>query len=353
MVITEGTVTGDCIIGPQVKDEHFNRLREPAHLVYHTAHMKPATQLLPPPRWHRLRPLMYGLLAVFAGWCIHLFSHDLAQMPAIDVDRYAGAIALCGGLSLVNYGLRIVRWQAFLSRLGHDFTVLRSSLYYVAGFAFTLSPGKVGELARVRYYQAHGVPGATVTAAFFVERLLDLLAVLGMALLIFTQVLAGDSYQPLLILTTVLLIGIALMLAWVPWDKLGQKHPLLNKVAQTLTQARALLSPGLLLWAILLSALAWGSEGIGLAVLIDVIPGHDITTATASGIYAIAVLAGALSFMPGGLGGTEAVMAALLHQHGLTLGEAVLITLLCRLLTLWFAVLLGWLAIFILKFSHD
>lgn len=302
-------------------------------------------------RW--FRPILYALLLLFAAWCVKLFWHDLAQMPALDWDRFSQAILICGLLSLLNYGLRIVRWHLFLNRLGHGFGWRHSSLYYVAGFAFTLSPGKVGELARIRYYQSHGVPAATVTAAFFVERLLDLLAVLAMALLIFTQVIEGDHYQGLLWLTAALLVGIAVSLAWVPWQRLEKVHPLLSKLSHMLTDARALLSPGLLLSAVMISVVAWASEGIGLAVLLEPLShngtGHDISVAVAAGIYAIAVLAGALSFLPGGLGGTEAVMVALLHQHGISLGEALLVTLLCRLLTLWFAVILGWLAIFVLR----
>jgi uncharacterized protein (TIRG00374 family) len=53
---------------------------------------------------------------------------------------------------------------------------------------------------------------------------------------------------------------------------------------------------------------------------------------------------GALSFLPGGLGSTEAVMTTLLVAHGFAVGNAVLVTLVCRLVTLWLAVLLGWVA---------
>lgn len=75
-----------------------------------------------------------------------------------------------------------------------------------------------------------------------------------------------------------------------------------------------------------------------------------ISLATGVGIYAIAVLAaGALSFLPGGLGGTEAVMGVLLIAFGTDSATAVAITLLCRIATLWFAVALGGVAVGILS----
>jgi uncharacterized membrane protein YbhN (UPF0104 family) len=61
------------------------------------------------------------------------------------------------------------------------------------------------------------------------------------------------------------------------------------------------------------------------------------------------VLIGGLSFLPGGLGSTEAVMTTLLGKMGYALGDALLITLSCRLVTLWLAVILGWLAVLILR----
>jgi uncharacterized protein (TIRG00374 family) len=63
----------------------------------------------------------------------------------------------------------------------------------------------------------------------------------------------------------------------------------------------------------------------------------------------VAVLLGALSFLPGGLGSTEAVMSGLLHAHRFPVSQALLVTLTCRLVTLWLAVLIGWLAIFALR----
>ncbi len=53
------------------------------------------------------------------------------------------------------------------------------------------------------------------------------------------------------------------------------------------------------------------------------------------------MLAGAISSLPGGLGGSEATMIALLSLCGVPLPIAISATVLIRLATLWFAVLLG------------
>lgn len=58
-------------------------------------------------------------------------------------------------------------------------------------------------------------------------------------------------------------------------------------------------------------------------------------------IYGLAISIGALSFLPGGLGGTEATMIFLLGVTGASVADAGAATILLRLATLWFAVLIG------------
>ena len=67
----------------------------------------------------------------------------------------------------------------------------------------------------------------------------------------------------------------------------------------------------------------------------------DISIGVLAGVYAIAMIVGALSFLPGGLGSTEAVMMLLLLSVGVENSAAVSATLICRVTTLWFAVALG------------
>ena len=89
-----------------------------------------------------------------------------------------------------------------------------------------------------------------------------------------------------------------------------------------------------------LGVLAWLAEGVGFWWLLDAL-GHPLPFAAAVFVYAFAMLVGGLSFLPGGLGSSEAVMIGLLSLHGLPEAAAVTATLICRLATLWFAVGLG------------
>ena len=300
--------------------------------------------------------LYYGALFGFLAWCIISFRADIAQIKLMPVLQAWDKVLLAVVLSLLNYLLRVIRWTAYLTRLGHSIKFSFSALTYFAGFAFTLSPGKVGEMVRGRYLQKAGVPLSNTAAAFFVERLLDLLAMMALA----TLAVAYSKYESLIWGAVVVIVLIMAVLALAPWasitlwmDGLHWWPPFLKKLShsllRTLISAKALLQPGILISGFLLGLLAWGCEGVGLMVIGEISPDIGMGVTAAIGIYSVAVIVGALSFLPGGLGGTEAVMVALLAAHGYAMPDAILLTLVCRLLTLWFAVVIGWIAVFKLQ----
>jgi uncharacterized membrane protein YbhN (UPF0104 family) len=301
------------------------------------------------------------VLGLFGAWCLHNFQKDLRQINLNSLHGGWWAVAVSGSLSLFNYALRITRWQFYLRHMGHRLPWGFSALSYMAGFAFTLSPGKVGEMVRARYYTAYKVPLNDVTGAFFAERLMDLIVILLLALVMLA---ALPSYHLVMWLGTGLIGGVVATLLIMPWARVQtwlQEHPradrahikLFHAAATMLLGARRFLSPGLLLGALALGLVAWGSEAVGFKIVGDVIhPLAPLSWTSGIGIYATATLVGALSFLPGGLGSTEAVMASLLYAQGFGVPEALLLTLVCRVLTLWLAVVIGWLCVWLLRHEH-
>ena len=303
------------------------------------------------------RYLFPTLVAVFAVACLYGLRADIAAVSLAPLVRAWDLVVLAALCSLVNYALRIIRWQRYLARLGRPMPLGFVGLTYIAGFAFTVSPGKVGEMARARYYSRFGVALSDVAGAFFVERLMDVIAMMALAALIAVTL---PRYHGAMWSAGALVVTVLIMLAIVPWSRLattleGRRHLPRTVVsfgvgaAKALVAARSLLSPGPLLMGFLLGLVGWGLEGLGLYALGSMFPAVWLAPAAGVGIYAVAVLVGALSFLPGGLGGTEAVMTALLATQGYSVGDALLITMACRIVTLWLAVLIGWLAVFALR----
>lgn len=287
---------------------------------------------------------LYGLFAVFAVWCGVAFQRDIAQINLASLEHAGGTILLVTGLSLFNYVLRVVRWRMYMAKLGHVLPWSFTALSFMAGFAFTLSPGKLGEMVRARYYVPKGLSMSSLTGAFFIERLLDLLVMILLASAVLAEL---EKYQFFFWIAVGLVGGILAVLAVVPWGRI--RLPVGQGVVRTLSHARGFLAPGVLVAGLGLGLVAWFAEAWGLKLLADIQLAEPIALSSAVGIYALAIIVGALSFLPGGLGSTEAVMAALLYAHGMTMPQAILTTLICRLLTLWLAVLIGWLCVWHLR----
>jgi len=109
-------------------------------------------------------------------------NHVLSLLPSL-----AQAIPVLMVFSLCSYVLRYLRWRWLLGRSGYSVAWFYGFLAYIAGFAFTATPGKVGELIRVRYYTKIGVPSEISFGAFVYERALDLIVVLVLASLLISR----------------------------------------------------------------------------------------------------------------------------------------------------------------------
>ncbi len=284
----------------------------------------------------------YFGFTLWAGW-----RDVLAALTAVGVVGMGAAL----GLSLINYGLRLARWRSYLAALGHPLPGGANAAIYFSGFAFTTTPGKAGELLRGVFLAEHGMPMLRSAAAFLSERLSDLLAVVLIALPGLAVLPFG---LPVVIVGVMAVVGVAVTLGL--GDRLvglahrpteGSAGPLrktARHVALLLFEARRCHTLRLSMSSTVLSLAAWSAEAFAFWFVLHRL-GLDIGLWFAMSVYALAMLAGALSFLPGGLGGSEAVMAALLVWKGVPAPQAAAATIVIRLATLWFAVALGLIAV--------
>lgn len=247
------------------------------------------------------------------------------------------------GLALISYGLRAVRWMGMLGHMGYSLPRGAGMTVYIAGFALTLTPAKAGETIRAMYLLPWGVPVGASVAAFVAERLMDLVAVTGLS------VLAGWGGQGFTWAVPVVAAGGAAILMLVRSrllpDVVGR---IMGRAAgdaliQAVGPLHALLRLQVWMRWVGPTLLAWGAQGVAFHLVVTGL-GHAGPLPGLVGLYCLAILLGALSFMPGGLGATEAALVILLEQHGLGVADAVAAGLVTRGLTLWLAVLLGSLA---------
>jgi uncharacterized protein (TIRG00374 family) len=250
-------------------------------------------------------------------------------------------------LACVNYALRFTRWQLYLRHQGITVPRGDSAIVFGSGLSLAITPAKLGELVKSYLLrELHDVPVVKTAPIVVAERVTDLIALLGVAVV----GVALYGMQTTLVLAAAALIATGLaLLAWprpTRWILLFVTGPAkLRKLRQPLLDMydglASLCGPKTLLVATAIAVPAWACECVGFGLIINAFPGVECDFGLAFVIYAATTIAGALSFLPGGLGVTEGGMALLLGQAGVEKAAALGATLLTRLATLWFAVVVG------------
>jgi len=284
----------------------------------------------------------YLALSIWAGW------RDLLDAVAA-VGIVGAGVAL--GLSLLNYLLRFARWQHYLRLLGHSVPRLESFRIYIAGFALTTTPAKAGEIVRCVFLKPYGIKYSESVAAFFAERLSDLIAILIIAAI---GVSSHAAARPWVMGLGAIIVGLLLTLQNPRWlerlKELGRQirwrrvRELSTSVIEMVLQFRRCFTLSAMTYSTVLAVFGWAAEALAF-YLVAIWMGADISLAEAWFIFGFATLVGAISFLPGGLGSTEAVMVGLLLLNGMSESQAIACTLFVRVTTLWFAIVLGLIAL--------
>jgi len=264
--------------------------------------------------------------------------------------RAVSPLTLAGLLLLVlaGYLVRFGRWHWYLRHLGETVPWQDNLKAFLASFALTATPGKAGESVKAYFLKrSSNVDPARSLAGLFAERFTDVFSVV---LVICVGLFSLPQGRWIVLgIGGVQIAGIAL-LQRPQWVRRGVLLPLarwpkarqwVRPVDNMLTDTSALLRPRVLLGGILLGGLPWVGEGVAMYVLFDALGAEAIALHEAILIHAAATLFGAVTFLPGGLGGHEAASVSLSLLYGATQAQAVAATVLTRLLTLWFAVIIG------------
>jgi uncharacterized protein (TIRG00374 family) len=299
-------------------------------------------------RWRDLVLLVGLLLLVVAGLAglaaATGWEETLRAFDSLD----ASGIAILLALSLANYVCRGLRWHIFANRLGLPTGLGQNLRHFLGGFAMSVTPGRVGELVRMRWIRREtGWPFERTAPLVLVDRAADLAAmavILALAIALSASGMTGGIPVALLAIAGAVVATRPTLLRLVgdAGHALTRKAfpRLFVRVRRAAQSLSAFNGADLLLLAGVLGLVGWMAEAYAFHLLL-VWLGADIGLWKAAGIFVFATLAGGLTGAPGGLGGAEAAMVALLALDGVPLEVAVPATLVIRVTTLWLAILIG------------
>ncbi len=253
-------------------------------------------------------------------------------------------------LIIISYIIRFLRWKIMLKSIDLNPPILKNIYIWMGSFAFTATPGKAGEAVRIILFNKEcNLPNIPVLLALIIERLTDAFAVLIIFILNFNFFPIIDYKKNINFILIFLIISLSILLI--------QKRKELKNLLSFLTEKllpkeklklnsdnlaimKTLIHPKNISISIILGLIAWIIEGTSFFIILK---GFDVSISWLGATFAhtTSSLIGALTFMPGGLGATEASTIGLLTLQGIPLSIATSSTLLIRIMTLWFATILG------------
>lgn len=249
-------------------------------------------------------------------------------------------------LSFLNYFARFLKWDYYLSVVKVKMKKTDSLSTFMSGLIMSVTPAKLGEVLKsVLVKEITGEPISKTAPIILAERITDFLSLLLIAIV---GALVFDYGGNITILVTVFFIVLIIIISnkqiALPLINFSEKIPFVKKYIHNIHSAYEnsyqLLKIKPLIFMTLLSLVSWGFECWGYyIILLNFNINFGLLWASFS--YSFSTIVGAISMLPGGLGLTEGSLTFLLVQKKVPVDISVATTFIVRVVTLWFAVIVG------------
>ncbi len=249
-------------------------------------------------------------------------------------------------LSMCNYIFRFLKWDYYLSVLKVKIKKIDSLSIFMSGLLMSVTPGKMGEL--LKSYLVKEVTGTVMSKTFpviFVERITDFISLIFITLIgayVFNfgrEIIIGVGVFYLLVLVIISNRRIALaVIGLLEKIKFLKKH--MESIHNAYESSYQMLRPWPLFYTTIISIISWSFECWGYHLILINFK-IEVSFLWAAFSYGFAIIVGAITMLPGGLGVTEGSLTFMLVRNNFPKDLAVASTFIVRIVTLWFALVVG------------
>lgn len=291
--------------------------------------------------------LVVGVISAVSVWLAWQTSSDLSQRVSF------ASLAPILSAAAVSYSLRVLRFHYFLTRSGVPISLRNTAVVQAVGFALSVTPGHIGEVFKLHLIRERaGTPVAQTAPLLLLDRLTE-----GGGFLILTTLsLPGlPAFESRMSVPAWLVVGLGAIVLFavaqrfwnraasvedLPLSRIAAVRKFLPHLINFWNGVKTGFTPAQILGGLAISSVARFSDGLVVLFAARMF-GTELTLPAAVFILAVSGLTGGLSFLPAGTGAVETTMTGLLVVNGATLTNALSITLLARLATLWLWVAMG------------
>ncbi len=256
--------------------------------------------------------------------------------------------------SFAVFVVRLIKWRFYLIKMGEKIPSKDVFLSFFAALSLSFSPGKIGDLLKSYYLnERHSVRFTKTFSIILMERMTEVYSLI--LIVFFGSIIFGNNS-----LITVLIFILAHLLIFIVIKKeyyeliLSKLHRY-ERIQKYLKYFQSLygnlielIKLKIFIPSMLLSLLSWIFEFIAIFTILTTFKiKHNFYEI--SYFYSFSTLLGSISFLPAGIGIMDTSFSFILILLGFDENSVLASTIMIRISTLWFGILLGILTLIIFR----
>ena len=298
--------------------------------------------------------LILVLVAVVGIYAIFLFISDFSIISEKISNFKINYLPLILFLVSASWVPIIVKWHFLLKNCEIHVPLKKSIAVFFAGVAFEITPGQIGSLIKSQLLKtSSNIPRTKTVPIIVAEKVYDLIGAI-LASIIGIIILGMDFY--LIIIAILALAVIFFFMFYRPASEIFFKRitktKFFSKYVDNMSEFHAIIQKSTNVKAvticILLGVTYWFIISAAAYYILIAFDVNVLDYLTVLAIYTTSILLGAISFVPAGIGVAEGSIAGLFTLNGIDVSTALILSVMIRVLTLWFSVSVGFIA---LKFT--
>ena len=295
------------------------------------------------------------LVAVIGIYAIFLFTSDFNLVSEKITNFKISYLPLILLLVSTSWIPIFIKWHLLLKNCEVNIPLRKSIAVFLSGSAFTtITPGQVGALIKSQILKtSSNIPRTKTVPIIMIENVYDLIGAI-IASIIGIIIL---GIQPYLIIIAILVLTIIFFFMYYrPASELFFKRitktKFFSKRVDNISEFNKIIqkstNPKVATICILLAVTYWFIISIAVYYTLIAFDISILDYLEVLAIFTTSILLGAISLIPGGIGIAEGSIAGLLTLNGIDVSTALVLSVMIRVLTLWYSVGVGFIA---LKFT--
>jgi len=278
--------------------------------------------------------LMIVLISIYVAF---ILSSDITKINESIMKMKPSYLLIAIFLWISGNLIKTIRWHFFLKEFDNQIPFKQNFQYYLAGLAFIISPGRIGEIVRSPYIKRdHGVSISKTASIVFVERIYDLIGLtivlsIGLSFIDYTKTILLVPISMLILIILILKNKNNLLRLMNLVSKIKLFRNLDSNVEEVYDSITKLLKAKFFILGCSISAITFIFYSVAVYFLITGLDAY-LSFQEIMVIFPVSQFIAVITFIPAGIGVFEGGMIGLFTLYGINYETAITATILIRLI---------------------